>query len=360
MSVTTYARLRLSMTGIKDYSQFTYRVRVSDSRGGNLIIDKTDKFNKDGTTKEYPITSASAEAAEKVSIVFNVYDPAGAQINDRNTPVRGRKLTAPGAANHNKADGNTNAWPLYAPKATSGTTQTPRDTTVEQAISQKVRLLFHGGARRSEDNNAFHFASLSVEKDYKKLFTNDTIIRESTDSARKIVDKVNAQKKGSIASLDLFSHGGEAGLFFIKGASLATTINKQSVENGKLKAYLYASRTISTFDFTAWGERHDDYRTIYDFRFANFAEGAVIEIHGCNTGNPHFRLGADSITKNLSEALPSAYVIGHTTQASPLINYPEETTNEQQDYRHGSRVIWQDGSVIKEVKTKGHLDTSKL
>lgn len=69
-----------------------------------------------------------------------------------------------------------------------------------------VRLLLWGGARKSADNNAFYYASLNVKKDYGN---DGEIIHQSVDTAKAIVDLINAQEDNSIQSIDFFCHGSQ-------------------------------------------------------------------------------------------------------------------------------------------------------
>ncbi|EKS4944491.1 hypothetical protein QB833_002030 [Salmonella enterica] len=131
------------------------------------------------------------------------------------------------------------------------------------------------------------------------------------------------------------------------------TLSKDDVNDNNLNAGLYGGTTTG---FTST-HTSEEKRTIYDIDFSRFIDnGAVIEIHGCESGGD--LLVIDSISKNLSEEIPNGYVIGHTTKANPNIN--NTTDPKKQDYRHGERAIWKDGTVIKKTKTQGWLNLKGL
>ncbi|EHL3467594.1 hypothetical protein LAN87_001190 [Salmonella enterica] len=224
---------------------------------------------------------------------------------------------------------------------------------VKQKITRRVRLIFYGGAKSPKDNSAFEFAEKNIREDYRKLYPHSNIIFIFVDSAKVIVDTINEQQSGKIDSLDLLFHGTERGLYRYKGASLASDggFSGEDIKDNDLNASLYAGRIRKWLG----DDKCDEARTINDIDFIKFSsEDPVIEIHGCKSGNDTDPL-TDSITKNLSEELPNGYVIGHTTKANPGINGDGKTSRQQQDYRHGQRVIWKNGKVIKMINKKGML-----
>lgn len=226
-----------------------------------------------------------------------------------------------------------------------------------QKITRRVRLIFYGGSKVSADNSAFEFAAKNIMKDYKNVFPHAKIIWMFVDSAKDVVDKINEQPTGKIDSLDLLFHGTERGLHMYKGASMQTgrDFNAQKIEDDDLNASLYAGRIRKWLG----DDKCDEARAINDIDFTKFAiKDAIIEIHGCKSGNDTDPL-TDSITKNLSQALPEGYVIGHTDKASPKIN-GDKTAFKDQDYRHGPRNIWHNGKIIKKSNKKGMLTLKDL
>jgi hypothetical protein len=234
-------------------------------------------------------------------------------------------------------------------KKTQGTTQKKLGNVVSQKITRRVRLLFYGGARKIGDNASFKFAAENVSNDYINKFPNDTIFFSFTDSAKTIIDAINNQRKGKIASLDLFFHGSKWGLYIYKGSSMNKELLQSDINDKNLNAGLYGGR-ITGLTGT---DDNEEQRTIYDIDFSRFIENAaVIEIHGCESGGELFMI--NSIAKNLSEELRNGYVIGHITKANPNIN--GTTINKEQDYRHGERTIWKNGEIIKTTTKQKWLD----
>lgn len=232
---------------------------------------------------------------------------------------------------------------------TSGTTQKTKDNLVVQKITRRVRILCYGGALKVGDNASFQFAAKNVRSDYVDKFPNDKIIFEFIDSAKKIIDIINTQAEGKIASLDLFFHGSKWGLYIYKGSSMNKSLSKDDVAEENLNAGLYGSDStgLSATDV------HEDKRTVYDIDFSRFIKSkAVIELHGCESGGDLYII--DSISKNISEKLTDGFVIGHVTKANPNIN--NTTVNTEQDYRHGKRAIWKNGEVIKETTKQKWLN----
>lgn len=238
-------------------------------------------------------------------------------------------------------------------KTTSALSTKTGGYIVEQRITRRVRLIFFGGSKNPKDNSAFEFAAKNIKSDYNKSYPNSKVIIMFTDSAKIIIDTINEQKAGKIDSLDLLFHGTERGLYMYKGASLSPDggFSSESIEDNDLNASLYAGHIRKWLG----DDKSDEAKAINDIDFTKFSpEGAIIEIHGCKSGNDTDPL-TDSITKNLSEEMPDGYVIGHTTKANPSINGDGKTSRQQQDYRHGQRVIWKDGKIIKLTNKKGIL-----
>lgn len=236
---------------------------------------------------------------------------------------------------------------------TSGMTKKMDSSVLEQRITRRVRLIFYGGSKSPRDNSAFEFAAKNIKKDYERAYPHNIVIAIFVDAAKTVVDKINEQKTGKIESLDLLFHGTERGLYMYKGASLNPKggFSGEDIEDNDLNASLYAGRIRKWLG----DDKGDEARAVNDIDFTKFSpEGAIIEIHGCKSGNDTDPLN-DSITKNLSEELANGYVIGHTTKANPNINSGKKTSREQQDYRHGQRAIWKDGKVIKITDKKGML-----
>lgn len=229
-----------------------------------------------------------------------------------------------------------------------------RHVTVEAA--SYVRLLFYGGAKLSSHNSAFYFASLNVQKDYK----NDGNIKHiKIETAKQIVDTINNQKESSIQSIDFFSHGDMLGLYFIKGSDINKNITQEDVEKNKLNSSLYLG---SATRFVMGSNVGEDSRTISDIDFSRFSKTCKIEIHGCLTARDMYV--KDNICEELSELLydgdrTDSIVIGHTEKANPNIK-GSSTKNSEQDYRHGERLVFNNGKVILTTKKTGRITANEI
>lgn len=229
----------------------------------------------------------------------------------------------------------------------------------QASLKQKpyIRLLLHGGARLASHNSAFHFASLNVMKDYG---SDGEIIRQSVDTAEKIVNMINSQTDNTIQSLDIFSHGGPGGLFFIKGANTNTNITKEDVEEKNLNSSLYVGRTVKIF----YGrDKSAESCTVQKINFSKFTKNSKIEMHGCQTCYDMVVL--DNMCEELSELLYKAgktdsIVIGHEDKANPNIAGEGKTTNNQQDYRHGKRNVFNNGKIIFTTTKKGRITVQEI
>lgn len=138
-------------------------------------------------------------------------------------------------------------------------------------------------------------------------------------------------------------------------SSTVKDIEKSNVEANNL----YASKTVKSTQ--SWGAG-DDEDTINNIDFNKFTKNAKIELHGCNSGAETYMV--DNIAINLSEYLynakkTKAVVVAHLTKANPSINGDKTTINEQ-DYRHGSRIIYLDGKELFRTKKTGRITAAEI
>jgi hypothetical protein len=101
---------------------------------------------------------------------------------------------------------------------------------------------------------------------------------------------------------------------------------------------------------------------ISEINFAKFTKNAKIELHGCRTADAES--DTDNIAADLSSRLNNAgktasLVIGHADKANPNIKGGGEK-NDEQDYRHGQRVVFSNGKIVKETRQKGQLIEREL
>ena len=228
------------------------------------------------------------------------------------------------------------------------------------------RLIFYGGTReRNNDgkerpvgkahNWAFFHAAQNVKKDYKDFGATGEVIK--IDCADSIVNKIGAQKQGSIKSLDILSHGTPYTLNF----SVADDRNCGFATNWLIKS---GANLIGPFrdDLNSFDSRS---RYFSDIDFSRFADNARVQFHGCSiAGEDGLSIASDNIAEVVSKLLygagkTGAYVIGHVTKSNPNIK-GKATKNSDQDYRHGTRVVYRNGAVIFKTKKTGFLKEADI
>jgi hypothetical protein len=224
-------------------------------------------------------------------------------------------------------------------------------------LKSPIRLIIYGGSRKSSDNSAFLHASKNVIKDYK----NDLPVKSFfiNNGSRSVISALETQENNTVQSLDLFCHGDSDGLYYILGASLDKTITREGVFKGKLAANIYKTVMMAIrrgYDFD--GNRIKNQAAISSLKLSVFTEQSKIEIHGCNTGR-----GDDCFASELSSQLYKAgkkqgVVIAHATSANP--NIDGTTTASEQDYRHGTRIIYYRGKAVKTVTNSGRITANTI
>ncbi len=228
------------------------------------------------------------------------------------------------------------------------------------------RLIFYGGTReRNNDgkerpvgkahNWAFYHAAQNVRKDYKDFSATGEIIK--IDCADSIVKKIAAQPEGSIQSLDVLSHGTPYTLNF----SVSDDRNCGFATSWLIKS---GANIVGRFrdDLNAFDGRS---RYFSDIDFTRFSNTARVQFHGCSiAGEDGLSAVSDNIAEVVSKLLhdagkTGAYVIGHVTKSNPNIK-GKATKNEEQDYRHGTRVVYRNGAIIFRTKKSGFLKESDI
>lgn len=233
------------------------------------------------------------------------------------------------------------------------TTKTAKVEIVK--LKSPVRLVVYGGSRKASDNSAFLHASKNVIKDYQ----NDLPIKSFfiNNGSRSVISALADQEDNTIQSLDLFCHGDPDGLYYILGASLDKTITREEVFQGKLAANIYKTVMMAIwrgYDFD--GNQIKNQAAISSLKLSVFTIQSKVEIHGCNTGR-----GDDCFASELSLQLYKAgkkqsVVVGHATSANPNIDGTTKVT--EQDYRHGTRIIYHNGKAVKTITSSGRISAS--
>jgi len=239
--------------------------------------------------------------------------------------------------------------------ATTVRTNEIKKSVAPVVYKRNVRLLLWGGAATTGDNSAFEFAAKSVIRDYSRLDKgNFEIVSRKIAVAKDLVDTINKQAASSIRSLDIFSHGGPQALYFTTASPETPKLLRFVLHNSSL----YRSRTRMVLNAAAWTEGS---ALVDDIDFSKFAAYTKIELHGCKTADTES--DSDNITADLSGRLSkagktNAVVIGHADKANPNIKGGGEKL-EEQDYRHGVRLVFSNGKIAKTVKDKGHIEEPK-
>ncbi|KWH22256.1 hypothetical protein WL99_27705 [Burkholderia cepacia] len=240
----------------------------------------------------------------------------------------------------------------------TGKAQTNRQqgSVAQLPYRRKIRLVLWGGAATTGDNSAFQFAALNVIKDYKARDKgNYEIIQKNIAVAKDIVFHVNAQEDDSIASLDIFTHGGPQALYLTTASPDTSPTLRYVLHNSSL----YRSVGRMVFNAAGWTAGS---ALIREISFSTFVTNAKIELHGCKTADA--ASDGDNIAADFSQRLFAAgkstsTVIGHADKATPNIKGGGEKLNEQ-DYRHGLRLIYRNGQVLKTTRQKGQLSEREL
>lgn len=237
-----------------------------------------------------------------------------------------------------------------------------------------TRIIYYGGARERNangsartagvnDNSAFKYAALNIEKSYQKF--GDQIVIKKISTAQDIVAYISSLQNSSIASLDIVCHGSPLSLNFSNKpyeacGFYASWLGKKAIES-------YFSDDDGDYVFTA--QAH----SVSDINWKKFTDNARVQLHGCLTASDWFRTHdgkkvfptlVDNIVKQMSDELQSAgkknaLVIGHTTRGNPLIN-GNSTTLAQQDYRHGERKVYRNGKLVLTTTQTGFLTNDYL
>ncbi|ENW92731.1 hypothetical protein [Acinetobacter dispersus] len=244
---------------------------------------------------------------------------------------------------------------------TQAHTTTKVNAKVEQIrLNSPTRLLIYGSARKASDNSAFMYASKNVAADYKKDLPIKSYFLQQ--GANELIEIIASQPDNSIQSLDIFCHGSPDGIYFILGASMTETFTEKEVRSKNLPSNLYRSMFVMVNMWSPIGSNNfTNQHRISNLKLSAFTNESKIEIHGCSTAST--KSGDDNFCSALSKELYNAgkkrsVVIGHATKANPNIGGTTEI--KKQDYRHGTRAIYNNSKLLTTVKTDGRISANVI
>lgn len=248
-------------------------------------------------------------------------------------------------------------------------------TTVEQegcvGCPKKIHLILYAGrSLKQSDVHTFRNASIQLLKDYQShaAYSEDTVIHGSFESGEELVEIINAMPDGSLISLDLISHGNQAGLHIAvplnppepspvtrryahvkmrnaEGKNPVTEEDAAMMEESM--AGIYSNEDMMNFVSYYYNQKYenggffnrlisssylDGIAFLREIKSSRFSSRSFIELHGCNTAEklPGFNIVMDNFAENFAEQVGSgSTVVGHIVNANP--NHP----NGKEDYRHG-------------------------
>lgn len=222
--------------------------------------------------------------------------------------------------------------------------------------THQVRLIIWGGAATPGDNSAFEFSARNVASDYRaKTKGNFSFVQQHIKVAKDIVSLINRQPQDSIRSLDIFTHGGPQALYLTTADADSNQILRYVLHNSSL----YRSRARMYFNAAGWTEGS---ALIGDIDFARFTMNAKIELHGCATAaadSDTDNIAADFSVRLVQAGKRNTVVIGHADKANPNIKGGGEK-NSEQDYRHGRRIVFHNGRILRATNQRGLISETEL
>ncbi len=313
--------MRFSLQNNTSYSNINVLYNSTQASNPSLFSNRTTQYSYGFNGKEKD---------DEINGAGNEYD-FGARIFDSRL---GRFLSI---------DPRVDEFPFQTPYCFASNNPIRMIDVEGEGTGDPMRLIFWGGAMKDGDNGSFKAASKNVAADYGGV-PKDNIMRIT--SAVQIVTKINAQKNNSVQSVDIFTHGGTNALYVNNG-------------DGKYSGNtsLYRSEAAKLLKSGGGTLISGGSAVIADIDFNKFTNNAKIELHGCQTADGDAdddNLAADFSTRLFNAGKKNAVVIGHTTPANPSID-GDETTNEGQDYRHGTRAVYHNGSLLFTTKEEGRI-----
>ena len=235
---------------------------------------------------------------------------------------------------------------------------------------KKIHLIFYAPGR---DKNTFHHASLILKKDYDRHYPDDITKIIDFSDGEDLVEKINTQDKNSIISLDIVSHGNQAGIhiskkllppelsYFTKRNAHMKIRGKSEKEAEYMEEYmigLYSGKTgaigISYYynqklfkDESTWGRlkgkidgsnMNDGIALLNEIKSNRFTSNAFIEFHGCRVAEYQSILNdfKDNFAEDFAEYIgKNCTVVGHIEN-----NFPDKHPENPNDYRHNKVRIY--------------------
>lgn len=225
------------------------------------------------------------------------------------------------------------------------------------ALNSPKRLVIYGGARALGDNGAFLHASKNVIKDYKNDLPIKSVFMKS--GIKQLIEALEEQSENTVQSLDIFCHGSQLGLYTVMKASLDHSLTAEFVHDENLASNIYRDWNTKQDQWRLFGSSDwSNLYTISDLNLKAFTNESKIEIHGCNTArNGDTNTFSALLSKALyKEGKKRSVVIGHADYTNPNIGGTKEIS--KQDYRHGLRIIYNNGKVIAETKVSGRISAN--
>lgn len=247
-------------------------------------------------------------------------------------------------------------------------------------MANQTRLIIQTDSRKKSDVNTFRAAALTLAKIYKAKYAkqNDTIKVVFVSNGLEIANAINSVQAGKIITLDIISHGNQGGIhisrnllspvksgFIQRQAHVAlrkysdrpqTMGDAEYIEESMHGLYSdYFSKVGVSYYYNQTYDGSPNVASLSDIKFDRFADGAVVEFHGCRTAeivpilNSYMK---DNFAKNFSDSLKNkGIVIGHLTNAAPDKN-PNGNIN---DYRYGLVRVYKSGDLIKDKVERATL-----
>lgn len=205
----------------------------------------------------------------------------------------------------------------------------------------KIHLIIYTISLEASDGYAFEDAARNLERIYKSRYPNEIVISKKVNGGAEIITTIGGVPDGSIASLDIVSHGNQFGVHIAHGNGPKTDPGYKEYADGlyltPIKAVLVATYYKQTIDFSRA-------RYITNLNYAKFMGDAFVEFHGCKIADVNTISFADNFAQVFSSKLPNAsLVIAHSTSANP--NLPSGPRNIS-DYRHGIVSVYKNGRLL--------------